>query len=337
MAVNFNYTRPKINASSEKAFFSCMGLRHPLIERLQVNETYVPNDLTLGNETDGLLLYGTNAVGKSSFIKSVGIAIIMAQAGLYVPCVSMVFKPYSKIFTRILGNDNIFKGLSTYAVEMSELRTILNQSDENSLVIGDELCSGTESNSARSIFTAGVEWLHNMKSTFIFATHFHEICNYEEIEQLKRLKLMHMSVIYDQETDALVYDRLLKDGPGEDMYGLEVCKSLSLKSEFLERAHSLRMKYNPKDQNILSAKTSHFNAKKVVTNCELCGKMAEEVHHLQHQQEADSNGYIDGVHKNHPANLMNLCKTCHDNIHDSGKQHRRVKTTKGYKLYPTNS
>ena len=220
---------------------------------------------------------------------------------------------------------------------MSELRTILNQSDENSLVIGDELCSGTESNSARSIFTAGVEWLHNMKSTFIFATHFHEICNYEEIEQLDRLKLMHMSVIYDQETDALVYDRLLKDGPGEDMYGLEVCKSLSLKSDFLERAHNLRMKYNPKDQNILSAKTSHFNAKKVVTNCELCGSNAEEVHHLQHQQEADSNGYIDGVHKNHPANLMNLCKTCHDNIHDSGKQHRRVKTTKGYKLYPTNS
>ena len=144
MAVNFNYTRPKINNSSQKAFFSCMGLRHPLIERLQVNEAYVPNDMTLGNKTDGLL-HGTNAVGKSSFIKSVGIAVVMAQAGLYVPCVSMVFKLYTKLFTRILGNDNIFKGLSTFA-EMSELRTILNQSDENSLVIGDELCSGTESN-----------------------------------------------------------------------------------------------------------------------------------------------------------------------------------------------
>jgi len=337
MAVNFNYTRPKINASSEKAFLNCIGLRHPLIERLQVNETYVPNDLTLGDEIDGLLLYGTNAVGKSSFIKSLGIAVIMAQAGLYVPCVSMVFKPYSKIFTRILGNDNIFKGLSTFAVEMSELRTILNQSDKNSLVIGDELCSGTESNSAKSIFTAGVEWLHNANSSFIFATHFHEICNYEEIEKLNRLKLMHMSVIYDKETDALVYDRLLKDGAGEDMYGLEVCKSLSLKPEFLERAHNLRIKYNPKDQNILSAKTSHFNAKKVVTNCELCGKIAEEVHHLQHQQKADDNGYINGIHKNHPANLMNLCKGCHDNIHETGQQHRRVKTSKGYKLVSTKS
>ena len=275
MAVNFNYTKPKINAKADKSFFSAIGLRHPLIERLQVNETYVPNDVSLGANPDGLLLYGTNAVGKSSLIKSIGIAVVMAQAGLYVPCVSFVFKPYTKMFTRILGNDNIFKGLSTFAVEMSELRTILNQSDENSLVIGDELCSGTESNSARSIFTAGVEWLHEQKASFIFATHFHEICSYDEIKCLDRLRLMHMSVIYDQELGCLVYDRLLKDGPGQDMYGLEVCKSLSLKSEFLERAHSLRVKYNPADKSVLGAKTSHFNANKVVTNCELCDQPAE--------------------------------------------------------------
>ena len=123
---------------------------------------------------------------------------------------------------------------------------------------------------------------------------------------------MHMFVIYDQELGCLVYDRLLKDGPGQDMYGLEVCKSLSLKSEFLERAHSLRVKYNPADKSVLGAKTSHFNANKVVTNCELCDQPAEDVHHLKHQQDADENGYIDGVHKNHPANLMSLCKPCHD-------------------------
>ena len=81
----------------------------------------------------------------------------MAQAGLYVPASSYKFRPYKYIFTRILGNDNLFKGLSTFAVEMSELRTILRLADKNSLVLGDELCSGTESISAVSIFVAGVQ------------------------------------------------------------------------------------------------------------------------------------------------------------------------------------
>jgi len=73
------------------------GLRHPLIEELQTQETYVPNDISMGKHTNGVLLYGTNAVGKSSFIKSIGICIIMAQSGLYVPCSSMGFTPYNKI------------------------------------------------------------------------------------------------------------------------------------------------------------------------------------------------------------------------------------------------
>ena len=77
----------------------------------------------------------------------------MSQAGFYVPCSKFVLAPYQKIYTRILGNDNLFKGLSTFAVEMSELRTILESADQKSLVIGDELCSGTESNSAISIFS----------------------------------------------------------------------------------------------------------------------------------------------------------------------------------------
>lgn len=125
---------------------------------------YVTNDIRLGKENsgtsdneefDGMLLYGTNAVGKTSLIKSIGISIIMAQAGLYVPCESLLFSPYHSIYTRILGNDNIFKGLSTFAVEMTELRTILRMADKNSLILGDELCSGTESDSALSIFTCG--------------------------------------------------------------------------------------------------------------------------------------------------------------------------------------
>lgn len=336
IATKHNYCKPIIDDKATKSFIKFNQLRHPLIEQLQTREIYVANDLELGNSKNGLLLYGTNAVGKTSFIRSVGISIVMAQAGLFVPADEYVFKPFTKIFTRILGNDNLFKGLSTFAVEMSELRTILNMADENSLILGDELCSGTESDSARSIFTAGIEWLYKLNSTFMFATHFHEITDYDEMNVLNdKVFMMHMEVIYDKANDELIYDRKLKMGPGDNMYGLEVCKALNLPNEFLSRAHTIRMKYDPKTKNILDEKKSHFNSKKIKGVCEICGeKRGTEVHHLKHQSKANANNFIDYHHKNHIANLINICNTCHDKIHEDNTQHKIVKTTKGYKIKP---
>ena len=332
-AHKYNYCRPNV-VPAQKSFFRAEGLRHPLIEHLQTQELYVTNDLELGRDYNGLLLYGTNAVGKTSFIKSTGIAIIMAQSGLFVSATNFVFSPYTRIFTRILGQDNLFKGLSTFAVEMSELRTILKQTDQNSLVLGDELCSGTESDSALSIFTAGIEQLHQKQCSFLFATHFHEVINYSEIKALDKLIMMHMEVLYDTENGKLIYDRKLKEGPGESMYGLEVCKSLNLDINFLQRAHDIRMKYNPVNKNPLSLSTSHFNAKKVGGLCELCNKeIATEVHHLAHQSNADrDNKYIGSFHKNHLANLLNICEDCHLAIHKQEGEHKKVKTSNGYEV-----
>ena len=346
-----NYCKPVLQLDAEKSFVNAKDLRHCLIEHLQHNEFYVTNDISLGynkdynektktnenvksksNEgTDGILLYGTNAVGKTSLIKALGISVIMAQAGLYVPCSQFVFKPYKYIFTRILGNDNIFKGLSTFAVEMSELRTILRLADENSLILGDELCSGTEIVSAISIFVAGICKLHAQKSSYMFATHLHEITKYEEITNMKNLKLKHMEVVYDKEKDVLVYHRKLKDGPGNSLYGLEVCKSLSLPNDFLEMANDIRMKYNPDTgSSILSLKTSHYNSKKIVGLCEKCGiNMSKEVHHLTHQSQSDADGYIlvhgYKVHKNRLANLMSLCESCHDDFHRINENKKQIK------------
>jgi DNA mismatch repair protein MutS len=335
IAKKYNYCKPNIVKSS-KSFVDAKQLRHCLIEQFQTNELYVTNDIILGDgSTDGILLYGTNAVGKTSFIRALGIAIIMAQSGLYVPCSEFNYMPYKYLFTRIIGNDNIFKGLSTFAVEMSELRTILRLSDENSLILGDELCSGTETLSAISIFVAGIQQLHRCKSSFIFATHLHEIVDYSEITELQSVKLKHMEVIYDKESDILVYDRKLRDGPGNSMYGLEVCKSLSLPTDFLDAAYEIRMKYHPESRSILSLKTSHYNAQKIVGMCEKCGKKkGTEVHHLQHQRDANGDGMImncDGIfHKNNLANLMTLCEDCHNETHRIVKKgEKRVKTSKG--------
>jgi len=337
IAKKYNYCKPNI-VKSEKSFVDAKKLRHCLIERFQSNELYVTNDIILGdNNTDGILLYGTNAVGKTTIIRALGISIIMAQAGLYVPASEFNYMPYKYIFTRIIGNDNIFKGLSTFAVEMSELRTILRLSDENSLILGDELCSGTETQSAISIFVAGIQKLHKCRSSFIFATHLHEIVDYDEINSLNSVKLKHMSVIYDMESDSLIYDRKLKDGPGNNMYGLEVCKSLNLPQDFLDEAYQIRMKYHPEDASILSLKTSRYNSKKLVGICERCKKnMGTEVHHLQHQADADKNGFIlesnSTFHKNNLANLMTLCETCHNEIHKKNERLKKIKTTKGFEL-----
>jgi DNA mismatch repair protein MutS len=239
----------------------------------------------------------------------------MAQAGMFVPCSSFIYKPYSAIFSRILGNDNIFKGLSTFAVEMSELRVILKMADENSLILGDELCSGTETDSALSIFTTGLIHLHRKQSTFLFATHFHEICNFEEIKQLNKMVFKHMSVIYDGEKKTLIYDRKLKDGTGNNMYGLEVCKSLYLDEDFLEEAYGIREKYFHK-KGELSYKPSIYNKNKIVGKCEMCNEeLATETHHLVQQKNADERGFIGSFHKNHNANLASVCEKCHLKIH----------------------
>jgi DNA mismatch repair ATPase MutS len=327
------------------------GLRHVLIEHLQQREIYVANDLALGGgyEVDigggdcenenakGCLIYGTNAVGKTSLIRSLGIAIIMAQAGFYVPCSSFVYKPYTAIYSRILGNDNLFKGMSTFEVEMSELRVILREADSRSLILGDELCSGTEMESALSIFVASLEHLVRKGGNFLFATHFHEIAYYPEIEYLIQkggLMMKHLTVHFDAKSGKLIYDRRLKSGPGNALYGLEVCKSLYLPLDFVERAYEIRrihgtsglagLRIDGETRSVISLENnaSVYNASKIRGICENCGlERSEEVHHKIPQKMADSRGFIvssetGGVfHKNHAANLMSLCHKCHLKMH----------------------
>ena len=308
------------------------GLRHVLIEHLEKNELYVTNDIELGGENQGILLFGTNAVGKTSLIKSIGICVIMAQAGLYVPCDSMVYYPYEYLFTRIIGNDNIFKGLSTFGVEMSELRVILNKCNKNSLILGDELCSGTEIDSALSIFTAGLETMYDKGCSFIFATHFHQIQYFDEIQKMTKLSLKHLRVKYNHELKKLIYDRKLVDGAGDSIYGLEVCKSLHLPDDFLKRAYEIRGKYinQNENSNILSLKTTAHNREKIRGICEICKKnIGTEIHHLQYQRDADKYGIIKHFHKNHMANLISICESCHTNIHDLGLVFEKKKTVDG--------
>jgi DNA mismatch repair protein MutS len=313
--IQYNYKCP-ILEEKPRSYVKIKALRHPIIERLLTFQDYIPNDIELGtDETQCILLYGLNGSGKSITSKSIALTIIMAQAGMYVPCEEFTYWPYHEIFTRVPSGDDMMKGQSTFVVEISELRNILKRATANSLVIGDELASGTESVSALAIVSAGILQLYKKQSSFIFATHLHDLTSISKIKDLEYLKIYHLSVTYDHDSDKLIYDRKLKHGQGNTLYGLEVCKSLNLGHEFLELANTIRQEVLEINSNIHNTKQSKYNSQYYMDICNICGKKADEVHHIIQQSLADENDFISYKHKNALSNLMGVCEKCHDEIH----------------------
>jgi len=307
--------RRPVFAEGEKSGIYVENLRHPIIERiLNAGTLYVPHTLELGGAPTGILLYGMNASGKSSLMKAVGLSIILAQTGFPVPASQMRLVPFTSLFTRILGNDDLWSGLSSFAVEMTEFREVLRHADHRTLVLGDELCSGTESLSATALVAAGGETLLQRKSVFIFATHLHELATLPDLKihvTAGKLRFAHLRVHYDQATDCLIYDRHLSEGSGSAVYGLEVCRALDLPVDFLERAIILRKSLSGTQTPHLSA----YSAQAVVDKCAICSSTSKlEMHHIVQQKDrvivAEQ-----GFDVNSPGNLVCLCGKCHDDHH----------------------
>lgn len=307
------YNKPEI-LDTEKSIFNGEDVRHPIVEKVQKEIEYVPNDIELSE--NGILLYGTNACGKSTLMKSIGLTLIMAQAGFFVPCSSLKFSPYTQIFTRILNNDNIFKRQSSFAVEMSELRSILKRSDNKSLVLGDEVCSGTETISALSIVSAALKTLSDIKCSFIFTSHLHQLMDIKLVKDIKSLKVFHLKIEYDKKKEILIYLRKLENGSGPAIYGLEVCKSLSLGDDFISLARNVQMEISDIDRTLLNDKHSNYNKDLMMDKCQICNSKSEHTHHIKEQNTADNNDIIDYHHKNINHNLVQLCESCHHKVHN---------------------
>lgn len=313
--IKYNYCKPVLDSDNTKSYFDCKGIRHPIIENILTNTLYVTNDVIMGNNNnDGILLFGTNSCGKSSLMKAIGLCVIMSQAGLYVPACEFKIRPYTQIFSRIGNQDNIFTGKSSFTQEISELRDIFNRADQNSLIIGDEPCSGTEHISAISIVSACIEHLSTIKSSFIFATHLHKLNEINLIKDLENLHMYHLKITYDEINDRLIYNRKLELGIGNEEYGLEVAKSLALEKEFLNNAY--KVKNQLKDIGLYSTKSSVYNSKKILYDCEICGKTGDEIHHINFQSMANKFGHINSIHKNSLGNLCSICSGCHDKVHN---------------------
>jgi len=311
----YHYNKPVINDKfNGKSYINSKNTRHPIIEIINQKLEYIPNDINLGENTNGMLLYGVNAVGKSSYMKSVGLAVVMAQCGMYVSSEQFEYYPYKYLFTRISGNDNIFKGQSTFAVEMSELRSILKRVNQNSLILGDELCSGTETVSGLAIVAAGVITLDKSGCSFIFATHLHQLSKINKITKLEKIKNYHMETIYNNKTGKLIYNRKLKLGSGNAIYGLEVAKAMDLDNDFILLANQIRHEVLGISNNIIEKKSSQYNANVILNNCKICDSKADEVHHMKPQAIANTDGFIDHHHKNAQHNLIQLCHDCHQKV-----------------------
>lgn len=326
--------RPEI-INEPFGFIKANKIRHILIENIHSDIPYIANDIHIGsNDEKGMILYGYNGVGKSSLLKSIGISLILAQSGCFVPCDNFIFSPYYKLFSRIPGSDNLFKGQSLFQAEISELRTILKRSDCKSLVISDELCSGTENLSAISLISSSIKFLSDNNVSFLMATHLHELTDINCVKNAINVHVYHLEVSYNDKY-GLIYDRILKKGQGIKEYGLEVCKSLNLPDDFLLTANKIRQEIIGLDKNIVSMKNSKYNSAIFFDKCCICNNKTDEIHHINEQHKSNEIGIIDNlnIHKNRKSNLMNVCSSCHDEIHNNIiKINGFIQTTNGIKL-----
>ena len=274
--------------------------------------------------SERILVYGLNSAGKSTLMKSIGLSVIMAQAGMYVPAKSFIYRPYKAIFARITGNDNLFKGYSSFVLEMNELRSILKRAEPGTLVIGDEVCRGTEHISGNSIVAATIIKLAKSGCHFIFATHLHEIAEMNRITNLLNVKPYHLTV--EQSGDELIFDRKLKSGSGEKIYGITVARSVIQDNEFIRLAQEIKNELLMRPNELLPDVTSHYNRDLYTDTCQSCGvflvnindkRVYLDTHHINHQKDCVDGFVSDMPHMrmNSKYNLVVLCKKCHLLVH----------------------
>lgn len=332
----YKYCKPYIQfRDSDKidSFIEAKGLRHPIIELINDTE-YIPNDISLNNDKLGILLYGLNSSGKSSLLRALGICVILAQCGLYVPCKYFNFSPFSTIISQVDLTDNLFNGKSSFITEMCGLKKILSCVSKNTLVLSDELCRGTEVTSSSAIVSTTILKLIEHNTKFFFTTHLHDLPKIQSIKTMNsigKLEICHLNV--DTNGENIIFERNLLPGSGSDLYGLEVCKSIIQDNEFIETAFEIRNDISGNKTSILNIKKSRYNKQKITDSCEVCGyapnknSIPLDTHHINEQKNCDNNGFVNDkhFHKNRTFNLVSLCKTCHLKI-DTGEL-----LIKGYK------
>jgi DNA mismatch repair protein MutS len=205
------------------------------------------------------------------------------------------------------------------------------------LILGDEISQGTETESALAIVSSAILRLISLRSTFIFATHLHQLGSIPQLQNLKHLIFLHLGIKYDESNDTLIYNRVLQLGMGDSLYGLEFAKSLHMDNAFLQMAQTIRENLNHGGsdiQKLRKQKSSKYNKNLYLSKCALCEETVADVHHIAEQKNANEAGQIDHFHKNHKYNLIPLCKKHHNLVHEGNiRISGFVMTNEGLKLH----
>jgi DNA mismatch repair protein MutS len=237
VAFEYNYVKPQINNST---LIDIVDGRHPVVERiLQSGEKFTPNNHFLNNEENQIIiLTGPNMAGKSVYLRQLGLIILLAQIGSFVPAKKATIGIMDRIFTRVGASDNIIAGESTFLVEMQEAANILNNATNKSLILLDEVGRGTSTFDGISIAWAITEYLHDNPFTqakTLFATHYHELN--EMAELFPRIKNYKVEVReYDEK---VIFLHKVNPGKADHSYGIQVAQMTGLPKFVTDRAKEI--------------------------------------------------------------------------------------------------
>ncbi|MEG2380654.1 MAG: DNA mismatch repair protein MutS, partial [Oscillospiraceae bacterium] len=227
------YVMPTVNNSGK---IIIKDGRHPVVEKLGRNMMFIPNDVTLDNsENQVLVITGPNMAGKSTYMRQVAIIVLLAQIGSFVPAKSAEIGVVDKIFTRVGASDDLAAGQSTFMVEMTEVSYILDNCTKNSLVILDEIGRGTSTFDGLSIAWAVVEYIADCKkcgAKTMFATHYHELTELED--RIPNIK--NYCVAVKKSGDEITFLRKIIRGGADESYGVEVAALAGVKGGVIKRA-----------------------------------------------------------------------------------------------------
>jgi DNA mismatch repair protein MutS len=230
-----NYCKPVIDDSH---LLQILHGRHPVIEKsLKLGQNYTPNSTGMNSEKELIhIITGPNMSGKSSYLRQVGLIVLMGQIGCFVPAVEAHFGFIDKIFTRVGASDNIVGGESTFMVEMQEAANILNNATDRSLILLDEVGRGTATFDGISIAWAIAEFIHNsIKAKTLFATHYHEL---QQLENLYENIQNYQVEVVESGKDVIFTHKLARGG-SDNSFGIHVAKIAGLPKELIERAEEI--------------------------------------------------------------------------------------------------
>ena len=246
LAEKNRYCRPVINDGTA---IDIKAGRHPVVEHLlPPGEKFIANDLHIDNLSEQILIItGPNMAGKSTYLRQIGLIVLMAQIGSFVPADSATIGVVDKIFTRVGASDNLAAGESTFLMEMHETANILNNVTPHSLVLLDEIGRGTSTYDGMAIAWSVTEYLHNQPNVAaktLFATHYHELTELEKI--LPRLKNYNVAV--REYGDRVIFLRKIVPGGCDKSYGIHVAQMAGVPPEVIGRAREILTNLSPEEK-----------------------------------------------------------------------------------------